>query len=44
MTPDARRAVLRQSVSVAVATGLYGISFGALSVVAGPEHRRRRWP
>ncbi|ROS28145.1 AzlC family ABC transporter permease [Cellulomonas sp. PhB150] len=35
MTPDARRAVLRQSVSVAVATGLYGISFGALSVVAG---------
>jgi predicted branched-subunit amino acid permease len=35
MTEEARRAVLRQSVSVAVATGLYGISFGALSVVAG---------
>ena len=35
MTDEARRAVLRQSVSVAVATGLYGISFGALSVVAG---------
>jgi len=29
------RAVTRQSVSVAVATGLYGVSFGALSVVAG---------
>ncbi|WP_426566566.1 AzlC family ABC transporter permease [Angustibacter sp. McL0619] len=38
--PDAlpqarRRAVLRQSVAVGVATGLYGISFGALSVAAG---------
>ncbi len=29
------RAAVRQGVSVAVATGLYGISFGALSVVAG---------
>ena len=31
----ARAAVIRQSVSVAVATGLYGISFGALSVASG---------
>ena len=30
-----RAAVIRQSVSVAVATGLYGISFGALSVASG---------
>lgn len=29
------RSAVRQGVSVAVATGLYGISFGALSVVAG---------
>ena len=28
-------AAIRQAVSVAVATGLYGVSFGALSVVAG---------
>lgn len=34
--PRERRAqVLRQSLSVAVATGAYGISFGALSVAAG---------
>ncbi len=33
-TPAVATAV-RQAVSVAVATGLYGISFGALSVVAG---------
>jgi len=34
--PAARRAqVVRQSVSVAVATGAYGVSFGALSVAAG---------
>jgi predicted branched-subunit amino acid permease len=33
-TPAVRAAV-RQALSVAVATGLYGISFGALSVVAG---------
>ncbi|MFE4466410.1 AzlC family ABC transporter permease [Oerskovia sp. NPDC056781] len=36
--PDERtevRAAVRQAVSVSVATGLYGISFGALSVVAG---------
>ncbi|PZE23455.1 MULTISPECIES: AzlC family ABC transporter permease [unclassified Curtobacterium] len=31
----ARRAVVRQGVSVAVATGLYGVSFGALSVASG---------
>ena len=29
------RAAVRQGASVAIATGLYGISFGALSVVAG---------
>ncbi|NMO93865.1 AzlC family ABC transporter permease [Actinomycetospora sp. TBRC 11914] len=41
-TPDpdddvgaARRAVVRQGVSVAVATSLYGVSFGALSVAGG---------
>lgn len=32
---DARRAVIRQAVSVSVATGLYGVSFGALSVASG---------
>lgn len=30
-----RRAVLRQAVSVGVATGAYGVSFGALAVAAG---------
>ena len=37
-TPDAgtaRRTVVRQALSVAVATGLYGVSFGALAVAAG---------
>lgn len=34
-TTPAVAAAVRQAVSVAVATGLYGISFGALSVVAG---------
>ncbi len=33
--PAARHAVLRQAASVALATGLYGISFGALAVAAG---------
>ncbi len=33
-TPEERTAV-RQAVSVSVATGLYGVSFGALSVAAG---------
>jgi predicted branched-subunit amino acid permease len=32
---EARRAAVRQAVSVSVATGLYGISFGALGVAAG---------
>ena len=36
-----RRAVLRQALSVGVATGAYGISFGALAVAAGLEHRGR---
>lgn len=31
----ARRAAIRQALSVSAATGLYGISFGALSVAAG---------
>ena len=35
LDPARRRAVLRQSMSVAVATGAYGVSFGALSVAAG---------
>ncbi|WP_297342708.1 AzlC family ABC transporter permease [Amnibacterium sp.] len=30
-----RRAVVRQGLSVAIATGLYGVSFGALSVASG---------
>ena len=34
-TPRARRAVTRQAVSVGVATGAYGISFGAVSVASG---------
>ena len=33
--PGPRRDVVRQSLSVGVATGAYGISFGALSVAAG---------
>ena len=35
LEPRRRREVLRQSASVGVATGAYGISFGALSVTAG---------
>jgi predicted branched-subunit amino acid permease len=31
----ARRAVIRQGISVAIATGLYGISFGALATASG---------
>jgi len=34
-TDPERRAVIRQGLSVAVATGLYGISFGALGVASG---------
>lgn len=33
--PDPAAAARRQAVSVSVATGLYGVSFGALSVAAG---------
>jgi predicted branched-subunit amino acid permease len=33
--PDDVRAAIRQAVSVSIATGLYGISLGALAVVAG---------
>ncbi|NTW40626.1 MAG: AzlC family ABC transporter permease, partial [Cellulomonadaceae bacterium] len=33
--PDHRRAAIRQALSVAAATGVYGVSFGALSVTAG---------
>jgi predicted branched-subunit amino acid permease len=35
LTPERRSQVVRQAMSVAVATGTYGISFGALSVAAG---------
>ena len=33
--PSARRAVVRDSLGVGIATGLYGVSFGAVSVAAG---------
>ncbi|GGB69896.1 branched-chain amino acid ABC transporter permease [Knoellia flava TL1] len=35
LTAGDRRAVLRQSLSVGIATGAYGISFGALGVASG---------
>jgi predicted branched-subunit amino acid permease len=35
MSEVARRTAIRQAVSVSVATGLYGVSFGALSVASG---------
>ncbi|WP_270887647.1 AzlC family ABC transporter permease [Pedococcus sp. 5OH_020] len=35
LAQERRRQVVRQSLSVAVATGAYGVSFGALSVAAG---------
>lgn len=35
MSPTRRRTVLRDSLAVAVATGTYGLSFGALAVAAG---------
>ncbi|MDO5502684.1 MAG: AzlC family ABC transporter permease [Actinomycetia bacterium] len=35
LAPQRRQEILRQSWSVGLATGLYGISFGALSVAAG---------
>ncbi len=34
-SPAARAAVLRQAASIGVATGAYGVSFGALAVTAG---------
>ena len=35
LDPDLRRSVLRKALSVGVATGAYGVSFGALAVAAG---------
>lgn len=35
LDPEARRRVWRQGLSVGIATGAYGISFGALAVAAG---------
>jgi predicted branched-subunit amino acid permease len=35
LQPEARRRVWRQGLSVGIATGAYGISFGALAVAAG---------
>lgn len=35
LSPRRRREVIRQALSVGIATGAYGISFGALSVAAG---------
>ena len=34
-SPTQRSAVVRDSLGVGVATGLYGVSFGAVSVAAG---------
>ena len=33
--PDERRAIIRDGLGVGIATGLYGVSFGAVSVTAG---------
>lgn len=35
LAPELRRQVLRESLAVGVATGAYGVSFGALAVAAG---------
>lgn len=35
VSPDRRRQVIRQGLSVAIATGAYGVSFGALGVASG---------
>ena len=35
MTPAERRAIVRDGLGVGLATGLYGVSFGAVSVAAG---------
>ena len=34
-TPTERRAIIRDGLGVGLATGLYGVSFGAVSVAAG---------
>jgi predicted branched-subunit amino acid permease len=35
LTPSERRAIVRDGLGVGIATGLYGVSFGAISVSAG---------
>jgi predicted branched-subunit amino acid permease len=35
LSPDERSAIVRDSLGVAIATGLYGVSFGAVAVSAG---------
>jgi predicted branched-subunit amino acid permease len=35
LDPEVRRSVVRQSLSVGIATGAYGLSFGALAVASG---------
>src|SRR5436190_11157092 len=35
LAPTERRAIVRDSLGVGIATGLYGVSFGAVSVAAG---------
>lgn len=35
ISPDERRAILRDALGIAIATGAYGLSFGALSTAAG---------
>ena len=35
MSPDSRRAILRDALGIAIASGAYAISFGAISVASG---------
>ena len=35
LSPDERRSIIRDGIAVGVATGAYGVSFGAVSVAAG---------
>ncbi len=35
LSPDERRGILRDSLGVGLATGAYGVSFGAVSVASG---------
>jgi predicted branched-subunit amino acid permease len=35
ISPDERRGIVRDALGIAVATGAYGLSFGALSTAAG---------